>query len=166
MTVKNAATGGKEKDDMKKITYDQVVPMGVNYLGPIVTEEVEFVIEDKDVEEWLEQVDHEAQLNVKVVDLPENYVTPAEIREMAPLFAEQKYGKGRYTPAELEETVEDLGSCYILKIPHYVSGGPGYVGPVYIVIWDGGPGFHYVITRNTLTKGGAMEFAHFEGVGV
>ena len=36
----------------------------------------------------------------------------------------------------------------IIVIPNYITGGPGYAGPVFIVLWDAGPEATELFTRD------------------
>jgi hypothetical protein len=48
---------------------------------------------------------------------------------------------------------------------NYMSGGPGYIGPVFYITYDGGPEFVDVIIRNTM-GGNEMVFSFIETQGV
>lgn len=37
--------------------------------------------------------------------------------------------------------IEQLESAYITKFSNYITGGPGYAGTVYVIVWDGAPAF-------------------------
>lgn len=49
-------------------------------------------------------------------------------------------------------------SMYVAKFPRYISGGPGFCGTVYMIVWDGGPEMVTIITR---TRNGEVHV--FEG---
>lgn len=46
-----------------------------------------------------------------------------------------------------DEVADMLESAEIFIKEDYMTGGPGYCGPVYIILWDGGPGCVTVLTR-------------------
>lgn len=65
----------------------------------------------------------------------ENYtpvaVTAAELKEMSEVVRLQEEC-GLDTAAEL---FEELEGRYIAKFNKYITDGPGYVGPMYLIVW-------------------------------
>lgn len=54
------------------------------------------------------------------------------------------------------DDVDAMPDCYIGVIDNYVSDGPGYVGPVYVLVWSGSPG---CITTLTCDEQGEFKIA-------
>ena len=67
--------------------------------------------------------------------------TSAEKEELA-LFYSDEFG------TELQDNRGFLENAHILVVEKYISGSPGYVGPVYFVLFDGGPECYDVLIRN------------------
>lgn len=66
--------------------------------------------------------------------------SPAERHELAKCVTKRNSKKP--TLADLEEVEEQLSGAYIAVFPHYMTGSPGYVGKVYVIVWDGAPEFY------------------------
>jgi len=68
-------------------------------------------------------------------------ITRMELIEIAEVHAAEVgfdvYGEGGM--------IEQLESAYITKFPTYITGGPGYFGPVYLILWDGSPDYVSVV---------------------
>jgi hypothetical protein len=56
---------------------------------------------------------------------------------------------GNYWGMNEPEEIEDISeSANILVLDHYMSDGPGYMGPIFFVVFGGGPEFHLVLIRH------------------
>ncbi len=74
-------------------------------------------------------------------DLFGTYVTEAEGQAIAEFL-------GKYWGQESAEEITDIReSMRASVIRSYMSDGPGYYGPVYTVVFGGGPEFHYILTN-------------------
>jgi hypothetical protein len=75
------------------------------------------------------------------------YINKEELDKLAVLFATNMYEN----PTEEDVTVtrEELESAFIGKFTDYITSGPGYRGPVYFIVWDGGPNCFDVVTVDT-----------------
>lgn len=67
----------------------------------------------------------------------------AELDEIAATVAE---------PSEKATVEELLENAAIAKFSGYITDGPGYSGPVYVIVWPGGPEIVDVLTRDRAGK--------------
>ncbi len=77
-----------------------------------------------------------------------------ELEQLAVACACERCERNNYLPTkdEVQEERDFLSQAGISVIEGYMTDSPGYCGPVYCVVWSGGPEIHttYVIEKGRL----------------
>jgi hypothetical protein len=80
-------------------------------------------------------------------------VTKSELRMLAKVHAAE-------TGYDVEGDggmIEQMEGAYLVKFPKYITGGPGYSGPVYLILWDGSPDYVTVVYEERLITKDCIE---------
>lgn len=71
----------------------------------------------------------------EAIPMPNSKVRAPEQAELMKIAA----AVAPHTGQPLAEVLDLLHCASVAVFPDYCTGSPGYVGPVYVVVWDGGP---------------------------